>query len=89
MFRVIDGTGGGSKIQYEMKLAELKGGWIADIPQVKIEPRFFALMGNVADAAGEKVVDGNYGMAFVNEGVTQVRAEEPCAAGDQNTHLEQ
>src|SRR5262249_60436108 len=43
-------------------------------------------MCNIALAAGEKIVQADDLVAFAEQGIAQVRADEPCASGDQYPH---
>lgn len=56
-----------------------------DVVPNQLEILFVQQVGDVGLLTGEEIVNANHVVTFVNQSFAEVRAQKPCAAGNQNS----
>ena len=85
MEAIVHGASGTGKVKNVIHFAAVKRLINVDLPKLKTS--FVAEMMKIGLPAGQKVIHRNYGIAFRQQGVAQMRAQEAGSAGDQGAWL--
>src|SRR5262249_18545509 len=78
---VVHRAGGGGEMENVTDFAAIEV--TVDIELEKFKMTLAAQMLNIRQAAGQKIVDGNDRVAVRQQGIAEMRTEEPGASGDQ------
>src|SRR5258708_6556201 len=84
MIEIVHGACRRSKVEDVIDRAQVEG--LVDILLNKLKPRLVLKVFDVADTAGDEIVYANHLMAFGQQRITEMRANEACAPGYQNSH---
>jgi hypothetical protein len=77
-------AGRGSEVENVVHWAGVEG--LADVPLIEAEARLVGQMGEVCGVSGGEIVNADYGMAFAQQAVSQVRTEKSGGPGNKYAH---
>ena len=81
----VDGAGGAGEVEDVIDSAAVEG--LVDVELAELEAAVVLEMIEVREASSEQIVNDDDGIAFTEQGVTQVGAQESGTSGDQGAWI--